>query len=372
MLLQILEYIAVVILIFYFIQRYYGGRSDIIGDGSENFQNLFMDDMNATANDLVLKNPETLTIYNIGTAASDTYPIEFAKFMRHHIYPVELIPSTGSMYNINAMLEGIQDISLVDEDILISALHPDRKFRELSGLDGEELLADEITGIAVLYSQPMLLISAQGRLVSSWEDIANRKVGIPGRGSNSYYHFMKLVNISNLPNSVNIVIYEDQNQMLADFETGNLDAIFLTTNQKNKGLLDLAKRIKLRFISPVANINPDLIKKQFMLSVPYIVDLNSFYNNINTIGYLKTIASRMLLVCHRSCDYSEINYLTKNLIKNLKPLQQNINHYVYQATLNNAVADAFEFNSLASMDKTIKIHEGAKDVYIENGLILIV
>ena len=376
----IIEYIAIFVIVYFFYSRgvlnnlfkFFGFESAVT---KESFQSLFTDDILNTRSELVLHSPQDYPIYKLGTAVKDTYPVEFGSFMHKRIYPMTTEITGGSMDNINLLIAGKLDVAIVDEDLLLDLIAKNKR-------TGAEL---KIVGIAVLYEQPFLLISAQDRNVGKWEDIEGKVIGVLGKSSNSYYHYMKLLAITNLSSLVNTKIYEDQEQMFSDFLNNKLDAFYITTNQKNKALLELSRNIKLRFISPIdfnkklidssspdnSSAYKDLLKKQFKLTIPKTVDLNYFYSSINTASYLNTIASRMILICRQDLPAKHVNYMVRNIVKELIPLQVNINQYLYDMKLNNVVTDAFIFDALASMTKEVDIHEGAKDYYKEVGLIRI-
>jgi TRAP-type uncharacterized transport system substrate-binding protein len=385
----IIEYIAIFVIVYFFYSRgvlnsmltFFGFESAIIT--KESFQSLFTDDILKTRNELVLHSPQDYPIYKLGTASKDTYPVEFGSFMHKRIYPMTTEITGGSMDNINLLIAGKLDVAIVDEDLLLDylSLSSSRTRNRTRNITNDEV--SKIVGIAVLYEQPFLLISAQDRNIGNWEDIEGKVIGVLGKSSNSYYHYMKLLAITNLSSLVNTKIYEEQEQMFSDFLNNKLDAFYITTNQKNKALLELSRNIKLRFISPIdfnkklidssstdnSTAYKDLLKKQFKLTIPKTVDLNYFYSSINTASYLNTIASRMILICLRDLPNEHVNYMVRNIVKELKSLQININQYLYDMKLNNVVTDAFIFDALASMTKEVDIHEGAKDYYKEVGLI---
>ena len=106
---------------------------------------------------------------------------------------------------------------------------------------------------------------------------------------------------------------------------------------------------------------------------PKTLDLNHFYQNINTTNYIETYASRMLLVCRSNLNDENVAIITDNIIKNLSKLQKNINEYLMvsdrNVMINNVISDAFVFNELASANKELEIHPGAAEIYQNNGLI---
>ena len=347
----------------------------------EPFQSLFTDDINRTSNEIVLHNPTYQPIYKIATSNSGTYPAEFGIFMRRSIYPVEVFLSGGTLENIKMIIDGTMDMALVDEDILLNSVLKDKRFGEISGIL-KPIDPSSVAGVAVLYDQFMFLITIQYSNISSWYDIKGRRIGVLNKNSNSYIHFIKILDITNLLNEVSITEYDNQDEMFEALKNKTIDAIYITTNQKNKGLLELSQSLKLRFISPLDTSKrlimtssdgktafQDLIKKQFRYVFPKTVDLNYFYSNINTTSYINTLSSRMVLIANPRVAKDDIYSIVSKIIESLIPLQMDINRYLYDVKLNNTVSNAFEFDALASFPKEIPLHEGALKCYEEVSLV---
>ena len=72
-------------------------------------------------------------------------------------------------------------------------------------------------------------------------------IGTLGPNSNNYYHLRKLLTIASLSTQDDVVIkiYDTLEELTADLVNDKLDCIYMTTNQKNKSLLDLSNSIKL-------------------------------------------------------------------------------------------------------------------------------
>lgn len=384
---NIIEWIIVGIILYYCYSRglfdkiyniFVGSQSSTPSNPTiEPFQSLFTDDINRTSNELVLRNPTNQPIYKLGTANKGTYPEKFGFFMRRVIYPVEVLLTGGTLENIRLILDGTIDLALVDEDILLNSVIKDKRFEQISGFT-KPLDPSSISGVAVLYDQFMFLITAQFSNISSWDNIKKRKIGVLNKLSNSYIHFIKILDITNLLNSVSIMEFDNQDDMFEALKNKTIDAFYITTNQKNKGLLDLSKSIKLRFISPLDTKGnlimtssddktafKDLLKKQFRYVFPKTVDLNYFYSNINTTSYINTLSSRIVLIANPRIPKEDIYTIVFNIIESLIPLQLDINKYLYDVKLNNIVSNAFEFDALASFPKEIPLHEGALKCYEE-------
>lgn len=462
--------------------------------------------------EITLTNPDKYPIYKLGTAVDGTYPPNMGKYFRKSIFPTDIVKSGGSLENILRLQNGEIDYACVDEDILLNFIGKEDKYLKQS-LPYYDKYDNNIKFIASLYYQPMILITKKNTGILDIKDLKNgKRIGVTGNMSNSFFHLVKLLKIANVSivNDVQIFTYDNQKDLIKNFNSSSnisLDAIYMTTNQKNEELLNLSKEMELRFISPfiksqnyidvvkdtyqdsmpiityqdknvkkwsdlkgknigilskeyikasnlldnkshrvkgyklisysnidslingfignsdvnvsiiyIGNksnrmelfekLNPnvkntlyylspviqsedyqnifrdldqnrkqsrDLIKKQFPYMFPKTLDLNHFYQNINTTNYIETYASRMLLVCRSNLNDENVAIITDNIIKNLSKLQKNINEYLMvsdrNVMINNVISDAFVFNELASANKELEIHPGAAEIYQNNGLI---
>ena len=107
-----------------------------------------------------------------------------------------------------------------------------------------------------------------------------------------------------------------------------------------------------------------LILKNFYSIHRKTVNLNDFYNNINTSHSLDTYSTKLLLVARNDLFNKNIEKLTDNYIKNLSFLKHHINQFENKKQfINYTVPDAFNFNNLINVKEDILIHNGSKDIY---------
>lgn len=447
----------------------------------------------------------------IGTASKGTYPPALGYYISKHIYPALVYYAKGSMASILGLLTKQIDVAIVDEDILMSCFDKDKYI--LDGIKSLGLSSDllndinKLRYISNLYYQPMILMSREGTGISKVEHLKstylNKKaimpsIGVVDANSNSYYHLLKLLKVGNIVinKDVSLRIYTSQDDMLAEIET--VDCIYMTTNQKNKGLLDITDQMPLQFINPIPNtysfidtleeqysqvmpiitfkdrgivkwnelsgtkigllsknfkqlkllldntnitkyrfqsyktldslvtalinnevqsiyltnkidrknfisgmtelsladvfylaptintnqlkdlytdkehnqtVMNDMIKRQFPYSYKYTINLNAFYRNSNMYSFVETRSTRMALITHVDISSDKIEYLTRNLIEEIPNLQKDINGYLYDKRIDNVDNTAFRKNEMASAPEEIEIHDGAKIVYKEIGLL---
>lgn len=356
----------------------------------ENFNSLLFDEI---PKDIVLTNNDELPIYKLGTALKGTYPQQMSILFRKSIYPVDIVETKGSLDNIIKLLKGELDIAFVDEELLLNFMNGEddyiNEYLEEQKIVYTKEQLKKITYLASLYYQPFFAITKQNSGILKWTDLKGKKIGVLSPLSNSNNHLYKLLTITDIEvgEEITVIEYDNQEDMINAFRN-KLDAIYVTSNQKNASILNLSEELKLRFISPRIQdearglteqelikreerirLRRDLFKKQFKFIFPKVLDLNYFYQNINMYSYLDTYASRMILIGRRDLDNNKVEYMIRNLIKNLENLQMDINQYQYNEKLNNVVGDAFQFNELASAPLELDIHSGAISVYEEHKLI---
>ena len=66
---------------------------------------------------------------------------------------------------------------------------------------------------------------------------------------------------------------------------------------------------------------------------------------------------------------ARVKYITENYIASLEKLRNSIDMDNYLIELNNISSEEFNYNELVSFDNIIPLNEGAKSVYIKEGLI---
>ena len=238
------------------------------------------------------------------------------------------------------------------------------------------------------------LLSKYIPAVNSSDDIFNKQT--------TFYSFNDDIRNSLKTGSIIFLTQNNQNrkQLLKNIDFNNHFLIDLSNNKYFINQLDL-KAAKTR---EEYKVRDTLIKNKFNIIFDKVENLNTSYNNINTVSNLHTYSSRVLLIAKNNLQPRYIEQLTENYIQNLRGLHTNINKYLsfytkeekessdtknnnnnntknYKNTnssddepneLYNAYVDkAFDFNELVSV-KNIPIHKYSKKIYEKYGLIKVV
>jgi TRAP-type uncharacterized transport system substrate-binding protein len=158
----------------------------------------------------------------------------------------------------------------------------------------------------------------------------------------------------------------------------NLETIFNNkevSGQVNDSILKKYKSQVALHYNLVGNQNKEdfnvYIKKIYHYLFPKAVDLTKFYRSGNFQTYLETYSQRMVLMVRNEIPKKRVALITRNYIANLDKMRDGIDMENYNIELNNISSIEFKYDELISFDEKIPLHEGARSVYIKEGLIFI-
>ena len=89
----------------------------------------------------------------------------------------------------------------------------------------------------------------------------------------------------------------------------------------------------------------------------------------NLQTYLETYSQRVVLIVRNEIPSSRIEYLTHNYISSLEKMRDNIDMNNYNIDVNNISSEEFKYDELLSFNQVIPLNNGARTVYIKEGLI---
>ena len=446
-----------------------------------------------------INNKQSLPVIKYALIDEGTYEYYVGTYFRKHIYPVEFTPIVSGLDVIYKMIAGDLDIAFVNEELLTRFIKRDCKYLAgiiksnlqlpiTASLNDSQVLKQvfptpNISAIGIGYHQDFYLVVSNFSNIVNFPDIKNKNVGVWG---DSYYDFVKLCaawgfHLSIVDQSLTpdfTLTSETKIDTLIDkFGRNEYDAIFIVCHPKNKHMLDLTLKYKVRFIhlqkrmeigskAPIEatvnaqqgsgggfyngiptpdphvnsvaefrkyyshedfagktredvikiagsyDINSDLdkifestqvasqvsdsivkkyksqlalhynlvgnedkesfneyIRKFYHYLYPKSVDLLKFYRSGNLQSYLETYSQRVILVVRNDIPKARVKYITENYIASLEKLRNSIDMDNYLIELNNISSEEFNYNELVSFDNIIPLNEGAKSVYIKEGLI---
>ena len=269
---------------------------------------------------------DQLPIYNLGLVNEGNYLDEMALYFKRHIFPIKGINTKGTMDNIFQLIDEADedyriDMAFVDEEILINYINNHNHIRSnfKDKLMNNKLPPINFSVLGVCFHQSFLFITGENSGILSYEDInpivktsdKKIKVGVLNKYNSDYYHLLKLFYLTDInPNGdedVEVISYNNYNELGNALYSKEVDIIYLTSNKKNKMIFEITKAMKCRFISPKIkeakirfltdneiitqyNESPFLIKKQQNLKFKTLEDV---YSKNTFIYYLKGTLSEL-------------------------------------------------------------------------------
>ena len=299
---------------------------------------------------------EDLEEIKIGSFDSGTYVYDkLIPYIHKNIHPVLRYRTQGTFDNLISLMNGDIDMAFVDENILNNLYKPYQNVYDVQMFINSynnykkiKSYLPHLRNVAVLYNQHLFLITKNVDGINDWSDLIqnwktkNYKIGVTNNFTNSYYHINMLLHangilINELPNIIKVYLNEER--MIKDFKNDKINAIYYTSNFKNKIIQNLTKEEEVRFIG--ADFNYDKIipnksntyeyeykKKEFhhkKLPSIYesVLDLNHFYNNKNTSSFIKTYSSRIILITRDDFSDEKVYKFMNNFISHLENIKNN-------------------------------------------------
>lgn len=285
--------------------------------------------------------------------------------MIRSIYPLNHTPVTGGSIEALEMLRnGELDLALVQENIFNDAITGNGFFKD-KPIKG-------ISMISGLFYDVFMLVTYQNSGLIGWKDLRGHKIGLPGKKTATHQNFLKLVQSVGLDANKDMIYVnvESPNRLANLLLRKEIDGIFLTSNSKNPYLINLARKMSLRFIG-TSEIDDDIIDLYFPLARKKMISTTNFYNNINTTALIKSYGIREILVARDELNHKMVYDLTKKIYKNVQNLKFGVNNFLYTQHRKNQLDDAFMPTEMAFIEEKIPIHKGAKNYYLDEGWIKI-
>ena len=353
---------------------------------------------------LILRNRYELPILNFSLFDSNSYDKNIYEYMRHHIYPVKLVPTISNIQTIYQMQNGICDIAFISEEILMRYMTKScRILNKIIENEYSNLGQNKLEAIGVGYYEYMYFIIRNSDNIHNIEQVLNIKIGIC---KDDYYYFRKMLAMKNIDiTKLNLYITDHLDNIINEFKHDLIKCIFIVTHPKNNDLINLSQTINLKFIpifntdETIQNMEINKYKQYFATGIYSVEDLNHFYKygNIFKNSTYNTIGIRTILTINpQNKNYNLTNknnynrhkiiykltsemkspkslyiieYLCMNYINNLTKLRFAIDMANFRQKLNNFDAKDFNHEEMVSMHPLIPLNDICKNIYIEEGLI---
>jgi TRAP transporter TAXI family solute receptor len=274
--------------------------------------------------------------------------------------PLIISDTSGfSIENLKNVEQHKVDLTIVQEELLYNAVVGKKPF------NNQEKFRN-LRFVAGLYYEPFILLTYQHSGINSWKDIKGKTIGLPSKESGSFMNGIKIAQAYGFEpgKDFKYINVDSMNRLANIFYQKKVDAIYLTTSNKNVYLQNLAKKMSLKFIG-TNDIQESILKAYFPCDSIKYINTNNYYTNINTSSFIKTYATRAVIVAHKDSDPEYIYKLTKTLYQKTESLKFAANDYLFNRDKLNLVEDAFMPSLMATISEKIEYHPGAQQYYNE-------
>jgi len=279
--------------------------------------------------------------------------------------------------------------NFVDEEILINYINNHNHIRSnfKDKLIKDKLPPINFSVLGVCFHQSFLFITSEGSGILTFEDInpiiktkdRNVRIGVLNKYNSDYYHMLKLFYLTNINPSedVEVLQYDNYNELGNALYAKDVDIIYLTSNKKNRMIFELTKAIKCRFISPkikedkIRFLTDNEVTNQYN-EPPFIIKktqnqkfktLEDVYSKNTFIYYLKGTLGELTKLLNLTDDFipsdnSKDNINKRQLIELDETNETNENSLlvikrIFNNTMN--INDIFSANELRDIIKIPKI-----------------
>jgi TRAP transporter TAXI family solute receptor len=248
---------------------------------------------------------------------------------------IRVIPTMGSVENIELLLGGEADLAIAQHDVVSDYYHFRRHCPEFF---------EHVSGIASLYIEQIHVIVRRSLRIQLFEQLAGRGVAVGPQGSGTYFNAVCLLKTADIYEEVTPVSVSFEKTM-EDLKAKELDAAIITTGSPSPMIEKLLGQGDFHLISLKANIlrkigrdYPDFIS----VSIP----AHTYPNQMNEIT---TIGIAALLICRNDVPKTLVSQIAEALFAHSGEIDSRYSRYVNLES--------------AKLKMTLPLHPGAEDYY---------
>ncbi len=269
---------------------------------------------------------------------------------KHDQYRIKMtVESTaGSVYNINAVLNG---------DLEFGVAQSDRQYQAYHGLAEwtEQGRQTDLRSVFSIHPESITLIAAQGSGIREVTDLKGHRVNLGNPGSGQLQNSRDVLSTAGLSEDDLMAEYVKAVEAPGLLNDERIDAFFYTVGHPNGNIKEAtAGRIKV-FMVPIRGSGIDAMVERHPYYAPTTIP-RSYYPKAINIEDIQTVGVKATLVTCDQVDTEIVYAITKEVFQNLEDFKQL--HPAYQVL----TAE----NMLQGL--SAPIHRGALKYYRETGL----
>jgi TRAP transporter TAXI family solute receptor len=308
----------------------------------------------------ILSQEINVTTEGVPTIAQDSESVfnnEVAIYLSNFISLIPVADPNNIMNNLIDVNNKKIDMMIVQEEMFHNAYTGRSNFKKP---------LKNLRFVVGLYYETFVLLTHPESGINSWKDIKGSIIGFPSKNSGSYMNGIKIAHAYGFEpgKDFRYINVDSMNRLANLFFQRKLDAIYLTTSNKNPYLQNLAKKMSLKFIG-TNDIDENIMKTYFPCDSMKYINTNNFYTNINTASFIKTYATRSILVVNKNLDEDYVYMMVKTIFQRSEELRMIANNYLFNSDKLNIVHDGFMPSLMAYVYEKMDYHPGTQKYYNE-------
>lgn len=257
--------------------------------------------------------------------------------------------TSGSVYNINAVLSGELEFGVAQSDRQYQAYHG---LAEWSAQGPQT----ELRSVFAIHPEAITLIAAQHSGVEKVADLQGKRVNIGNPGSGQLQNSIDVLTASGV--KLEAIHAEQVKAVEAPslLQDEKIDAFFYTVGHPNGNIKEATSgRIKVRIV-PIQGAGIDALLKKYSYYAKALIPV-AFYPNAANSEDIESVGVKATFVASKKLDAAIVYAITKEVFANLDEFK----------TLHPAFAVLTKENMLQGL--SAPIHPGALKYYQEAGLV---
>jgi len=256
--------------------------------------------------------------------------------------------TSGSVFNINAVLSGDLDFGIAQSDRQYQAYHGLAEWADL----GRQT---DLRSVFALHPEAITLIASEASEIRSVGDLKGKRVNLGNPGSGQLQNSRDVLAAFGLTEDDIIAEYVKEVEAPGLLQDGRLDAFFYTVGHPNGNIKEATSgRLKV-YIVPIVGSEIDTLLAHNPYYSAAVIPHELYPSAINKRD-IETVGVKATLVTSVSADPEIVYAITREIFENLEEFKQ----------LHPAFATLTRRNMLEGL--TVPLHPGALKFFDEVGL----
>lgn len=224
-----------------------------------------------------------------------------------------VMPTSGSLNNLNLLEQKSADFALIQSDLVHDAIYSYGMFSNQTQFNNLRLVLN-------LFPEAFKVIAKDDSKIRTFYDLSGKKIGTNLNGAGAKNGLLVLFKYYNLNGSSDYanILHVHESQMADKLCAGKLDAVVLFSGHPNSVIENISKKCNIEFVKIDEAILEAVLAENPVYERFYIP--RKSYSSISRS--FDTFATRALMVTTSHVDQAKINIIREVVMKNFEEIQK--------------------------------------------------